>query len=177
VKFALEPILDRDVSDLPNFPKGVVVFDRDGTLVEDAGQHNDPNRLVFRPGVIETITLLNTLGYGIAVASNQSGLESEKFTLSILANFNEEMKRQVSKNCAAKIHLIALCPHLPISNCDCRKPKPGLLNAIEEAGLGKVKLFVGNTDSDQYAAALYNIEYMDVNSHNFTTDILDWAKR
>jgi hypothetical protein len=58
VKFPPGPILDPATVGLLHFPKGVVVFDRDGTLVEDAGQHNDPARLVFREGAIDAIALV-----------------------------------------------------------------------------------------------------------------------
>jgi D-glycero-D-manno-heptose 1,7-bisphosphate phosphatase len=176
VKFPPGPILDRDVVDLPNYPKGVIAFDRDGTLVEDAGQHNDLNRLVFLPGAIETISLLSSLGFGIAVATNQAGLESEKFTLSSLQIFNKELKRLVSQVGNAEIDLFVVCPHLATSECDCRKPKPGLLNAIEASGLGIVELFVGNSESDKLAAIHHNVEYMDVNSEDFTLNIEEWVK-
>jgi len=176
VNFPPSPILDRDAIDLPYFQKGVVVFDRDGTLIEDAGQHNDPNKLVFLPGARETINLLNSLDYGVAVASNQSGLESEKFSLSDLNTFNEELKRQIASDCPAIIHLMVFCPHLVISECSCRKPKPGLFHAIEASGLGRVILFVGNSESDELAAKFFNIEYIDVNTNEFPGRIMEWAK-
>lgn len=176
MKFPPGPILDREVADLPNYPKGVVAFDRDGTLVEDAGQHNDLNRLVFLPRAIEAISLLSSLGFGIAVASNQAGLESEKFTLSTLESFNQELKRMVSQVGNADINLIVICPHMATSECNCRKPKPGLLKSIEASGLGKVKLFVGNSESDKYAAIHHNVEYMDINSKDFTSNIEEWVE-
>ena len=176
MKFPPGPILDREVADLPNYPKGIVAFDRDGTLVEDAGQHNDLNRLVFLPAALEALSLTSSLGFGIAVASNQSGLESEKFTLSSLESFNEELKRQVSDMCNAQIDLIVVCPHLATSECECRKPKAGLLKAIEKSGLGIIKLFIGNSESDNHAAILHNVEFLDVNSEDFISKIQDWVR-
>jgi D-glycero-D-manno-heptose 1,7-bisphosphate phosphatase len=176
VNFPPTPILDRDPTDLPYFQKGVVVFDRDDTLIEDAGQHADPNKLVFLPGARETINLLNTLDYGVAVASNQSGLESEKFSLSDLNTFSEELKRQIASEYPAVIHLMVFCPHLAISECLCRKPKTGLLHTIEASGLGKVILFVGNSESDELAAKLFKVEYIDVNTNEFPSRIMEWAK-
>ena len=176
MNFPPKPILDRDALDLPYFQKGVVVFDRDGTLVEDAGQHNDPNKLVFLPGAIEAIILMNSLGYGVAVASNQSGLESEKYSLSELNTFNEELKRQIASDQGAVIHLMAFCPHLAISECMCRKPKPGLIHAIEESGLGRVILFIGNSESDELAAKSLNVEYIDVNTNELPAGIIEWVK-
>ena len=176
MNFPPKPILDRNPIDLPYFQKGVVVFDRDGTLVEDAGQHNDPNKLIFLPGAIEAIILMNSLGYGVAVASNQSGLEAEKYSLSDLNSFNEELMRQIASDHDAVIHIMAFCPHLATSECMCRKPKPGLFHAIEESGLGNVILFVGNSESDELAAKHLNVEYIDVNTNELPTGIIEWAK-
>ncbi len=177
MKFPPGPILDRSTRDLSTFSKGVVVFDRDGTLIEDAGQHNEPEKLVFLPGVIEALKVLNSLNYGIAVASNQSGLESEKFSLEELTRFNDSLKDALSLNGAGEIHLIAICPHLGTSNCSCRKPKPGLLQEIENSGIGEVCLFVGNSDSDRQAAAAHGVEYVDVNSQNILEEVLNWSDK
>ena len=171
------PILDRSIHDLSTFSKGVIVFDRDGTLIEDAGQHNDPEKLVFLPGVIEVVTVLNSLNYGIAVASNQSGLESEKFSLDELFEFNGKLKDSLYSNGGGEIHLIAICPHLDSSNCNCRKPKPGLLQEIESSGIGEIRLFVGNSDSDRQAAAAHGVEYVDVNSQNILEEVLNWSDK
>jgi D-glycero-D-manno-heptose 1,7-bisphosphate phosphatase len=177
LKYPLEPLYDRDLSEVSHFSKGVVVFDRDGTLIEDAGQHNDVKQVKFISATISVMGLLNSQNFGIAVASNQAGLESEKFSLLELQNFNSEMNRQIKSTIGSEIHLIAVCPHLSASNCDCRKPKPGLLKAINESGLGQVRLFVGNSDSDREAAEQYCIDYMDVNSKDFSTRMADWASK
>ena len=170
-------MFDRDVSNLQEFPNGVVVFDRDGTLIEDAGQHNDVSRLTIIPFAMRAIEFLNSQNYGIAIASNQAGLESGKFSLQDLHRFNAELRVQANSIYGAEIHLFALCPHLATSNCNCRKPKPGLLHTINEIGLGRVSLFVGNSESDRLAAERYSIKYMDINSKRFLNDIVDWANK
>ena len=174
VKFPPGPILDPATVYLLHFPKGVVVFDRDGTLVEDAGQHNDPSRLVFREGAIDAIALVRGLGFGVAIASNQAGLETEKFSLDQLMAFNAEMKSQLAV--AGGIDLIAICPHLESSDCECRKPKTGLFEAIEGSGLGSPIVFVGDTESDQMAAQASKIEYLDVAHSNIFEVVQDWSR-
>lgn len=174
MKFPPGPILDRDVTDLPNFPKGVVVFDRDGTLIEDAGQHNDPSRLVFLPGAIDAVGLLNSLNYGVAIASNQAGLESDKFSIRELNKFNDALKFEFSRNATASINLIAVCPHLATSNCNCRKPEIGLFQAIEDSGLGEIKLFVGDSRTDALAAASFNIDYLHADDQDLLVCVQNW---
>jgi HAD superfamily hydrolase (TIGR01662 family) len=174
VKFPPGPILDPATAELPHFPQGVVVFDRDGTLVEDAGQHNDPARLVFREGATDAIALVKGLGFGVAIASNQAGLETEKFSLDQLMAFNAELKSQLAV--AGGIDLIAICPHLESSDCECRKPKTGLFEAIEGSGLGSPIVFVGDTQSDQVAAQASKIEYLDVAHSNIFKVVQDWSR-
>jgi D-glycero-D-manno-heptose 1,7-bisphosphate phosphatase len=174
VKFPPGPILDPATVGLLNYPKGVVVFDRDGTLVEDAGQHNDQARLVFREGAIDAIALAKGLGFGVAIASNQAGLETEKFSLDQLMAFNAELRSQVAV--AGGIDVIVVCPHHESSQCECRKPKTGLFEAIEGSGVGSPIVFVGDTQSDQMAALASKIEYLDVAHSNIFEVVQDWSR-
>ena len=166
--------MDYETSKVSHYPKGVVVFDRDGTLIEDAGQHNDVARLVFQEGAIDAIALVRGLGFGVAIASNQAGLETEKFSLEQLMAFNAELRSQLAV--AGGIDLIAVCPHHESSQCECRKPKTGLFEAIEGSGLGSPIVFVGDTESDQMAALASKIEYLDVAHSNIFEVVQDWSR-
>ena len=172
----LDLILDRELLVLRNFTQGVIVFDRDDTIVEDAGQHNNPSKIFILPNALKALKLLKSLDYGIAIASNQSGLESGKFELLDLERFNRELKRILLTQHGIQIDLIAICPHVAASNCRCRKPRTGLLQAIDQAGIGTLKLFVGNSQSDKNSAEIYGIGYLDVNSDNFFSDLLEWTR-
>ena len=166
--------MDYETPEVSHYPKGVVVFDRDGTLIEDAGQHNDVARLVFREGAIDAIALVKGLGFGVAIASNQAGLETDKFSLEQLMAFNAELRSQLAV--AGGIDLIAVCPHHESSQCECRKPKTGLFEAIEGSGLGSPIVFVGDTESDQMAALASKIEYLDVAHSNIFEVVQDWSR-
>ena len=174
MKFPAGAILDYETPEVSHYPKGVVVFDRDGTLIEDAGQHNDVARLVFQEGAIDVIALIKGLGFGVAIASNQAGLETEKFSLEQLMAFNAELRSQLAV--AGGIDLIAVCPHHESSQCECRKPKTGLFEAIEGSGLGSPIVFVGDTESDQMAALASKIEYLDVAHSNIFEVVQDWSR-
>ena len=174
MKFPAEPILDYETSKVSHYPKGVVVFDRDGTLIEDAGQHNDLTRLVFREGAIDAIALVKGLGFGVAIASNQAGLETDKFSLAQLMAFNAELRSQVAV--ASGIDVIAVCPHHESSQCGCRKPQTGLFEAIENSGLGALVVFVGDTESDRLAAVASKIHYLDVANSNIFEVVQDWSR-
>lgn len=177
VTFPLRPLFDRNLTSVKNFPNGVVVFDRDGTLVEDAGQHNLKAQLKILPGIPEVLKLVSESGFGIAVASNQAGLESEKFDLQTLLDFNSSMQRVLKQQANVDIDLIVVCPHLASRNCYCRKPRIGLLTAIEESGLGKIRLFIGDSETDAGAAKDFGVDYMQFDSINLVNSIKVWAGR
>lgn len=174
MKYPLEPIYDRDISTLKHFPKGVIVFDRDGTLIKDAGQHNSKELLRFLPGAAEAIKILSHIGYGVAIASNQAGLESEKFSIDDLFDFNDSLRSSLKEHSNTDIDLIVVCPHLASTNCDCRKPKVGLLKAIESTGLGDLKLFVGDSESDRIAAKQFGLEYLQADGNDLVASMKAW---
>jgi histidinol-phosphate phosphatase family protein len=176
INYPLEPLYDRDISALKQFSKGVVVFDRDGTLVEDAGQHNDPKQLKLRSGAVEGVFLLKAMGFGVAIASNQAGLETEKFTLANLTDFNETLKRKFMVGNSEGIDLILTCPHQNSTNCNCRKPKNGLLEAIRESGLGEPILFLGDAETDRLAAISSSIEFLNVANSEILEQIENWIR-
>ncbi len=170
-------IFDRELNSLNYFPKGVVVFDRDGTLIKDAGQHNDIEKLLFLPHAFELLSYISGLGLGIAIASNQAGLSSGKFTLNSLITFNERFKSQIWEFCGAEIDLIAICPHISNSNCYCRKPKPGLLNEIEGSGLGKVLLFIGDNETDSQAAKAMKVDFILADKSSVIEEVKLWGSK
>ena len=176
MKFPAGPILDTDPQGVVHCAQGVVVFDRDGTLIEDAGQHNDVARLVFRKGAVEAVALVKDLGFGVAIASNQAGLETEKFSLAQLMQFNAQLKDQLSVNGVPGVDVIAVCPHHASSQCACRKPQTGLFEAIENSGLGSPIVFVGDTESDRQAAIASNIQYLDVAGGGIFEVVQNWSR-
>ncbi len=173
-KYPASPIFDRDISGLKFFQKGVVVFDRDSTLIEDAGQHNKAEMINFLPGAIEAVKIIANFGYGIAIASNQAGLESKKFSLSQLMHFNNELKRIIKEQIQVDIDLIVVCPHLESTNCLCRKPKVGLLQAIANSGLGDVKVFIGDSESDKLAARDFGVEFLHADGTDLSSNVRNW---
>lgn len=105
------------------------------------------------PNSIEAIALLCKKGYRIFVATNQAGLARGLFTETELDAMHEKLTNLVIKS-GGEIDAIFYCPHHPDANCDCRKPKPGLLNQVE-AFTGESltnQPFVGDSRKDIDAA-------------------------
>lgn len=109
----------------------LIILDRDGVINEDSDEYiKSVDEWVPIPGSIEAIAELSKAGYTIAVATNQSGLGRGFFDLDDLEAMHEKLASLVGAH-GGIVDGIFYCPHTPDDQCDCRKPKPGLINAIE----------------------------------------------
>jgi len=108
----------------------LVILDRDGVINEDSP---DYIRSVAQwrpiPGSLEAITRLNQAGFQVAVASNQSAIGRGLIDISTLEAIHAQMQHRLAQ-LGGRIDAIFYCPHHPNDHCDCRKPKPGLYQAI-----------------------------------------------
>jgi len=108
----------------------LVILDRDGTINQDSDQYiKSPAEWKPIPGSLEAIARLTQGGWRIVVATNQSGLSRGLFDMSTLNAIHAEMHRAVGQ-AGGRIDAIFFCPHAADANCECRKPKPGLLREI-----------------------------------------------
>lgn len=108
-----------------------IVLDRDGVINEDSDAFiKSADEFIPLPGSLEAIALLHQSGYRVIVATNQSGLARGLFTEYELAHIHEKLVDLV-ENSGGLIDSIFYCPHGPDDECDCRKPKPGLITRAE----------------------------------------------
>ena len=108
----------------------LVILDRDGTINQDSDQYiKSPLEWKPIPGSLEAIARLTQGGWRIVVATNQSGIARGLFDMTTLNAIHGEMHRAVAQ-AGGRIDAIFFCPHAADSNCECRKPKPGLLREI-----------------------------------------------
>jgi D-glycero-D-manno-heptose 1,7-bisphosphate phosphatase len=108
----------------------LIVLDRDGVINEDSDDYiKSPEEYIPIPGSLEAISKLNKAGYTVVVATNQSGLARGYFDQNTLDNMHQKLSSLLAAS-GGSIEKIYVCPHGPDDNCDCRKPKPGLLLQI-----------------------------------------------
>ena len=108
----------------------LIVLDRDGVINRDSTTFiKSPDEWVSLPGIPEAIAQLNNAGFTVIVATNQSGIGRGLFTLEDLEKIHDKMNAVVTA-AGGHIEAIFFCPHHPDENCDCRKPKTGLLEQI-----------------------------------------------
>jgi D-glycero-D-manno-heptose 1,7-bisphosphate phosphatase len=110
----------------------LIILDRDGVINFDSDQFiKSPEEWKPIPGSLEAIARLNQAGYRVVVSTNQSGVGRGLFDMPTLNAIHDKMH----KACAlvgARIDAVFFCPHTAESHCDCRKPKPGMLEEIAE---------------------------------------------
>lgn len=135
-------------------PSKTIVLDRDGVINQDSSEYiKSHEEWIPVPGSIEAIAALHAANYKILVATNQSGLARGLFTEYDLAKMHHKLCSMVEE-AGGFITGIFYCPHNPEEDCDCRKPKTGLLVQAEiELALSlRGSIFVGDSDKDLLAA-------------------------
>jgi len=107
-----------------------IVLDRDGVINYDSDAYiKSPEEFIPIPGSLEAMARLNKAGVKIIVATNQSGIARSYYSEATLAKIHDKLHALLAKH-GAVLEAIFYCPHGPDDECDCRKPKPGMLNQI-----------------------------------------------
>lgn len=112
--------------------KKLVILDRDGVINVDSDSFiKSADEWIPIPGSLEAIARLNHAGYRVVVASNQSGIGRGLFDMAALNDMQAKMQRAAAA-VGGRIDAVFFCPHTAEDQCECRKPKPGLLKMIKE---------------------------------------------
>ena len=144
------------------------IFDRDGVI---NAKPKFPNRYILKPEELriiskttEQIVALQELGKTIFVATNQQCVGKELISESDLKFIHDEINASLIR-IHGKPVIFYSCIHLKKSQCNCRKPKPGLLEAIlKDTGKKKSEfLFVGDAESDYRAAKSIGMDFKYIN--------------
>jgi D-glycero-D-manno-heptose 1,7-bisphosphate phosphatase len=110
-----------------------VFIDRDGTISEEVGYINHPSRFRVFPYAASAIKLLNDHGWLAVIITNQAGVARGYFSESMIETVHNNLKQEL-RDKGARVDAIYYCAHHPTvgeppyrQECDCRKPKPGLI--------------------------------------------------
>lgn len=108
----------------------LIILDRDGVINYDSDSFiKSPAEWVPLPGSLEAIARLNQAGYRVVVSTNQSGVGRGFFAMATLNAIHQKMHTS-AQQVGADIDAVFFCPHTQVDNCDCRKPKAGMLIEI-----------------------------------------------
>jgi D-glycero-D-manno-heptose 1,7-bisphosphate phosphatase len=118
--------MTRPAANLPAVPRRAVFLDRDGTICEEMGYLNHIRRFHVFPFAAAAIRRLNRKGIPVVVVTNQSGA-SRGFFPEMLVHTAHRRMNAILRRSGARVDGIYYCPHEKKHNCDCRKPRPGML--------------------------------------------------
>ena len=134
-----------------------VFLDRDGTINEIVSFPElgllesplNPEQFSLLPGAAKAISIFNRLGLKVVVASNQPSIAKGKMTEEAFERVRSKMRQELAEN-GAHVDAEYYCFHHPMVkhtryrvDCECRKPKPGLLlKAARDLGVNLSKSYV-----------------------------------
>jgi D-glycero-D-manno-heptose 1,7-bisphosphate phosphatase len=152
-----------------------VLLDRDGTLIDvvrdsETGTISTafhPSQVVLLGGVVEGLRLLRDAGYVFGIATNQPGPAKGQFTADAVRRTNDALVALLAQH-GLVIERVETCMHHPeggppgsngdaslVGPCDCRKPRPGLIETlVRELGASRsASWMVGDSAADVEAGA------------------------
>ncbi len=105
-----------------------IFLDRDGTINEEAEDEmvDSMDKVKILPNTIAALKLLKNTDFRLFIITNQIAIGLGRLSLNDFNKINNYIlgKLRVS---GIKIEQTYMCPHLPGDNCECRKPKPGMI--------------------------------------------------
>ena len=171
------PIAEVNLQEMEVEWNGAIAFiDRDGVLNYGSPNYiNSPEELRIIKGSKEAIIALRSLGYRIVIVTNQSAIMRGKWGEDTIKSIHSKLQKEVGN-----FDVLMTCPHRNRDRCNCRKPKPGMLNLASQIIRGEchsevnwwgpkpkpihpLDLMVGDRDSDMGAgwavgARLFQVE-------------------
>ena len=127
-------------------------LDRDGTINEKPEEQKYVTRVEgfhLLPGAVRGLSNLAECGYALVVVSNQRGVARGLVSHDLL-RATEEVLQEALRPHGAEIAAFYYCPHELDEDCECRKPRPGmLLQAASELDLDLgASWMIGDSPSD-----------------------------
>lgn len=132
--------------------RGLVLLDRDGTLIRDVPFLHDPAQVEILPGVVEGLVKLQEAGFRLAIVSNQQGIGLGYYTVQDFIAVNRKLLRELGSH-GIRIARIYFCPHSLDEQCGCRKPGSSMITrAMRDLEITPERTFViGDSDADMQA--------------------------
>ena len=137
-----------------------IVLDRDGVINHDSDNYvKNEDEWIPITGSMDAIAKLHQKDYQVIVATNQSGLARGYFDEVALAAIHQKLIL-MAEEAGGLVSAIFYCPHLPDANCQCRKPKTGLLKQAEnELGIRLANSYlIGDSLKDLQAAVAFQMK-------------------
>ena len=136
----------------------IIFLDRDGVINIDKNYLYKINDFEFIDGIFQACLHFQNLGFSIIIITNQSGISRGFYTKKEFLKLTKWMLLQFKKN---NIDILDIfhCPHAQDSNCNCRKPMPGMfLEAQKKYNIDmKRSWMIGDRERDISAAEISGV--------------------
>jgi D-glycero-D-manno-heptose 1,7-bisphosphate phosphatase len=156
----------------------LVLFDKDGTLVEDKGYVHKVEDFVWHENGLRLLKLASQENARIYVVTNQSGISKGLFTRGESISFSRHLILE-ARNLEICIKAVVMCPHEEQSvNCKCRKPGTGMYALVKRLARTRTSktVMIGNSDVDEQFANNLKGVYIDVNSQDAQDQLLRFLR-
>lgn len=151
-------------------PQPCVFLDRDGVINQkvDGDYVRNWSQFQFLPNIVDWIRLAQALDHLVIVVTNQRGVALGRMTLDDVHEIHERMLAALEAQ-GAHIDDIFVCPHAE-NECECRKPKPGLiLQAQQKYDIDlSQSVLIGDSDSDEELARNCGLRFLRAENGRFT---------
>ena len=152
-----------------------VFLDRDGTIIDDVGYLNEPEKVRLLPGAADAVRRMRSAGYRVVIISNQSGIARGLLDEPTLAQIQTRLEELLDRE-GASLDGVYYCPYLDgpqavveayRRNSELRKPRPGMLfQAARELNLDlKQSWMIGDSTSDVAAGHRAGCRTILIRSH------------
>ena len=140
----------------------LIILDRDGVINRESDRVRGSLKTQYIcsmdewlpiSGSLEAIAQLKRSGRKVAIATNQSGIGRNLYSLYDFMAIHQELDRRL-QHMQVSIDMLEFCPHTPQADCACRKPRPGMLrNICRQLDVAPADtVFIGDASRDLQAA-------------------------
>lgn len=154
--------------------KKYLFIDRDGTLVAEPCDYQVDrlDKIRFEPYVIPSLLKLQSCGYTLVMVSNQDGLGTASFPLADFTLCHEFILNTLESQ-GLDFEQVLICPHKPEDDCNCRKPRLGLVMSYlkDDSWDRRASYFIGDRESDVAMG-----ENMGIGALRYDRERLNWPE-
>ncbi len=139
-----------------------IFIDRDGVINENRSDYvKNWDEFRFLAGSREAIAALSKAGHRIVVCTNQAGVAQGLISTDMMEDIHRRMLAAIEE-VGGVIEKVYTCTHSKNADCDCRKPRPGmLLRASRELDLDMSDaIFIGDSITDMQAGSAAGVRTM-----------------